>query len=31
MDLLSVTGIGEKKAQSFSKEILRALHEFALR
>jgi ATP-dependent DNA helicase RecQ len=30
-DLLSVTGIGEKKAQSFGKEILTALHEFALR
>jgi ATP-dependent DNA helicase RecQ len=29
-DLLSVTGIGEKKAQSFGKEILTALHEFTL-
>jgi ATP-dependent DNA helicase RecQ len=30
-DLLAITGIGEKKAQSFGKEILTALHEFALR
>jgi ATP-dependent DNA helicase RecQ len=30
-DLLSVIGIGEKKAQSFGKEILKALHEFGSR
>lgn len=30
-DLLQVTGIGERKAQSFGKEILNALHEFAVR
>ncbi len=30
-DLLTVTGIGEKKAQWFGKEILTALHEFAPR
>ena len=30
-ELLEVTGIGERKAQSFGKEILIALHEFATR
>jgi ATP-dependent DNA helicase RecQ len=30
-DLLSVNGIGEKKAQSFGKEILKALHEYKSR
>jgi ATP-dependent DNA helicase RecQ len=30
-ELLEVTGIGERKAQSFGKEILMALHEFATR
>jgi ATP-dependent DNA helicase RecQ len=30
-DLLAVTGIGAKKAQSFGKEILTALHEFRSR
>ena len=30
-ELLAVTGIGEKKAQSFGSEILKALHEFGLR
>jgi ATP-dependent DNA helicase RecQ len=30
-ELLSVTGIGEKKAQSFGSEILKALHDFGLR
>ena len=29
--LLEVTGIGEKKAQSFGKEILSAIHNFSLR
>jgi ATP-dependent DNA helicase RecQ len=29
-DLLKVTGIGEKKARSFGREILKALHELAL-
>lgn len=27
-DLLEVTGIGEKKAQAFGKEILSAIHAF---
>ncbi len=30
-DLLEVVGIGERKAQSFGKQILNALHEFAVR
>jgi ATP-dependent DNA helicase RecQ len=30
-DLLDVTGIGEKKAQSFGNEILAELHHFSLR
>ncbi len=30
-ELLEVTGIGERKAQSFGKEILMALHEFTTR
>ena len=30
-DLLDVTGIGERKAQSFGAEILKALNAFAAR
>ena len=30
-ELMEVTGIGERKAQSFGKEILTALHEYATR
>jgi ATP-dependent DNA helicase RecQ len=30
-DLLDVTGIGEKKAQSFGNEILAEIHHFSVR
>jgi ATP-dependent DNA helicase RecQ len=30
-DLLEVIGIGERKAESFGREILNALHDFSVR